>query len=141
VNLGICGLPLATPEPLQGMLLPCAESVWNRGESGSNEPLFTSSFSTNSDIGPFVNTCQACHILGLVLRHRDEYRSSTIDPYFRISEAHQLHQTLVALNTHLAENPRESGDDNSTDVASSTLLFARIILYNLYECNGPRSKA
>jgi hypothetical protein len=137
VNLGISKLPLATLEPLQGALLPCTEACWDRGEIGSNEPLFASSFLTNTEIGSFASACQACHILGVVLRHRDN--ENNIDPHFRLSEALQLHQTLVSLNTHLDQkkpaDDAQSGVDNSIEIAAALCYSARITLYNIYACN------
>jgi hypothetical protein len=135
VNLGLSGVHLATPDPLQGTLLPCAESHWDRGEIGSNEPLFASSFATGTDIGYFARICQASHILSLVLRHRDDHTSSTIDPHFRLSEAQQLHQTLVALSTHFPQNPRSVENGGNIEVAAALCCSARIILYGMYACN------
>lgn len=135
MNLGLRGLHLATPEPLQGTLLPCPESCWDRGEIGYNEPLFVSSFATSTDIGSFARTCQASHILGLVFRHRDDHDSSTIDPHFRLSEAKQLHHTLVALNMHLSQKTCDIGDKSNMEVAAALCYCARIILYGMYACN------
>jgi hypothetical protein len=135
VNLGLCGIHLATPEPLQDTLLPCSESHWNRGEIGSNEPLFASSFGTSTEIGSFARTCQASHILGLVLRHRDDRNSDTMAIQFRLSEAQQLHQALVALNAHLAQKPRDIEDTSNKEVAAALCYCARIILYGMYACN------
>ncbi|CZR70052.1 uncharacterized protein PAC_19953 [Phialocephala subalpina] len=128
VNIGTRGMPLLTPEPLQGTLLPCKESSWDQGEIGLNEPLFASSFGNNPEIGLFASTCQASHILGLVLRHRDEHRSGDTDPHFRLSEALRLHQTLVALDNHL--DPQVDAT-----VAAALCYSARLVLYNIYACN------
>ncbi|KFX97582.1 hypothetical protein O988_04787 [Pseudogymnoascus sp. VKM F-3808] len=135
VNVGVSGLPLATPEPRQGALLPCAESNWNRGEFGSNQPLFVSSFGNNTEVGSFAKTCQASHVLGLILRHRDDRSNNSIDGQFRLSEAKQLHLTLVALNRHLAQNIHAFVDGSSTDIAAALCYSARIILYEMYACN------
>jgi len=125
-------LPLATPEPIQGALLPCMESSWNRGEIGSNVPLFASSFATNTEIGSFASLCQAAHILGLVIRHRDDHTNT--NNRFRLSEAQQLHQTLVLLNNHLKQMPSILAD-SSIAVAASLCYAARFILYSMYACN------
>ncbi|KAH8817088.1 hypothetical protein F5884DRAFT_778396 [Xylogone sp. PMI_703] len=137
VNLGVRGFPLATPLPLQGALLPCPESSWNNGEVGINEPLFVSSFTTNTEIGSFACVCQASHVLGLVLRHRDD-NSHIIEPQFRLLEALQLHQTLVALNSHLTIHNSACGystRNESTEVAIALCCSARLILYGMYACN------
>lgn len=135
VNIGVSGLPLATPEPRQGALLPCAESNWNQGEFGSNQPLFVSSFGNNTEVGSFAKTCQASHVLGLILRHRDDRNNNSINAQFRLSEARQLHLTLVALNRHLAQNRHALVDDSNTDIAAALCYSARIILYGMYACN------
>jgi hypothetical protein len=82
-------------------------------------------------MGSFASTCQASHVLGLVVSHRDDPRKSTTDPHFRLSEAHQLHQTLVALNKHLAQKP----PDSSTVLATALCYSARLVLYHMYTCN------
>ncbi|KAK2757578.1 hypothetical protein FQN54_004547 [Arachnomyces sp. PD_36] len=132
--LGIPGLPLASPEPVQGTLLPCTESMWDLGQIGSNLPLFASSLSPSVDIGSFASMCQACHILGLVLRHRAGQQSAT-DAKFRVTEAWQLHQILVSLHTHLTDKFTTSMNDSSTMIAIAFCSSARITLYNIYACN------
>jgi len=82
-------------------------------------------------MGSFASTCQASHVLGLIVRHRDDPCQATTDPHFRLSEAHQLHQTLVALDKHLAQKP----PDSSTVVATALCYSARLILYDMYVCN------
>lgn len=135
MNIGVSGLPLATPEPIQGALLPCAESNWNQGEFGSNQPLFVSSFGNNTEVGSFAKICQASHVLGLILRHRDARSDNSIDAQFRLSEAKQLHLTLVALNRHLTQNMHPFVDGSNTDIAPALCYSARIILYDMYICN------
>lgn len=129
------GFPLATPDPPKNALLPCSESSWDRGEMGSNEPLFASSFTPSSDVGLFASTCQASHILGLVLRHRDDRSDNILDPYFRFSEAQRLHQTLMALNTHLTQSTNSFGNNNGKEVAVAICFSARLVLYDMYACN------
>jgi hypothetical protein len=135
--MGICSLPLAAPTLLQGTLLPCAETSWNAGKIGINEPLFSSSFNTHVEIGSFASACQASHILGLVLRHRDDHGDTVTDPQFRLSEAQRLHKMLVALTTHLTQRAQSniSSEEGSTQVALTLCFSARMILYNLYACN------
>ncbi|KAL2072433.1 hypothetical protein VTL71DRAFT_11776 [Oculimacula yallundae] len=133
VQLGMTGVHFAAPDPFQGTLLPCTESHWDRGEIGSNEPFFASSFATDTRIGFFALTCQASHILGLVLRHRDGHKSA-IDAQFHLVEAKQLHQTLVALNAHIQQN-LNVGVKNNAEIATALCCSARIVLYGVYACN------
>ncbi|TVY31880.1 hypothetical protein LOCC1_G008317 [Lachnellula occidentalis] len=132
VNLGVHGLPLNVSEPLKGTLLPCTESIWNSGEIGTNQPLFASSFTSTIEVGSFASACQASHVLGLVLRHRDDPNKATTDPHFRLSEAQQLHQTLLALSTYLDHQAQ----DCSMVGAIALCYSARLVLYDMYACNN-----
>lgn len=125
INLGTRGSPLSTPSCLQGTLLPTTESSWNAGEIGTNQPLFATSFTPTTQIGSFAGACQASHILGLVLHHRN---TSCIDTRLRLLEALQLHRTLVSLDRHLAENPGHV-------LARALCYSARLVLYGFYGCN------
>ncbi|KAI2622409.1 hypothetical protein GGR54DRAFT_629945 [Hypoxylon sp. NC1633] len=132
-NQGINGLPLAAPEPSPGELLPTPETAWNEGGVGFNEPLFASSFSNNTSLGSFANVCQAAHLLGRVLRHRDE-RNVALS--FRIAEARQLHHILASLSSHLSDSARGSYPSGGSIAVATTLCFsARLILYDIYACN------
>ncbi|KAK0103528.1 hypothetical protein ONS95_005549 [Cadophora gregata] len=138
MSLGTYGQPLATPEPHQGALLPSSEDAWDTqgGCLGSNFPLFASSFTPTTDIGSYASTCQAAHILGLVLRHRDELKSVVSDTHYRITEAQRLHQTLVLLNQHLAGQVSKDTKNSSSFYTAMGLCYAaRVTLYNLYACN------
>ncbi|KAI1653002.1 hypothetical protein F4813DRAFT_285917 [Daldinia decipiens] len=135
-NQGISGLPFSAPEPSPGELLPCPEGPWIEGEVGFNEPIFATSFSNNTSLGSFANVCQAAHVLGRVLRHRDEPHSSRISLGFRVSEARQLHHILTSLSSHLSDISQESLlFDNSTVVPLALCFSARLILYDIYACN------
>lgn len=135
-NQGINGLPFSAPEPSPGELLPCPEGPWIEGGVGFNEPLFATSFSNNTSLGSFANMCQAAHVLGRVLRHRDEPHSSRISLGFRFSEARQLHHILTSLSSHLSDISQESLLlDNSVLVPLALCFSARLILYDTYACN------
>jgi hypothetical protein len=108
------------------------EPGWNQGAIGCNVPLFASSVTTNTEIGSFASLCQASHILGLVIRHRDN-RTNT-SHRCQVSEAQQLHQTLVLLSTHLS-SITSIYTDIGTAVAASLCHAARFILYSMYACN------
>ncbi|OTA57472.1 hypothetical protein K449DRAFT_386372 [Hypoxylon sp. EC38] len=133
---GINGLTLSTPEPSPGELLPCAESPWNEGGVGFNEPIFAASFSNNTSLGSFANVCQAAHVLGRVLRHRSDLHNSSVDLSFRIAEARQLHQILASLSTHLSDVSQGSPSiGGSTSVSLALCFSARLMLYDIYACN------
>lgn len=138
MNLGTYGQPLATPEPLQGTLLPCSEDSWDNqgGRLASNVPLFASSFSLTTEIGSYASTCQAAHILGLVLRHRDEQNTVVSDTHYRIAEAQRLHKTLVLLSLHLSGQATMDTHNVTNNFTAMGLCYAaRVALYNMYACN------
>ncbi|KAI0011887.1 hypothetical protein F4779DRAFT_142393 [Xylariaceae sp. FL0662B] len=138
INQGVNGLPLSAPEPSPGELLPSPEAQWDEGAIGFNEPLFASSFSDNTSLGSFANVCQAAHVLGRVLRHRDEM-AADMAPSFRIPEARQLHSILASLSSHLhsisGEAPPPASIGGSLPVATALCFSARLILYDIYACN------
>ncbi|KAI1806507.1 hypothetical protein F4811DRAFT_132495 [Daldinia bambusicola] len=135
-NQGTTGLPFAAPDPNPGELLPCPEAPWLEGGLGFNEPLFATSFSSNTSLGSFANMCQAAHVLGRVLRHRDELHTSRLALGFRVSEAKQLHQILVSLSAHLTSICEQSLLlDASVSVPLALCFSARLILYDIYACN------
>ncbi|KAI1077714.1 hypothetical protein F5B20DRAFT_572169 [Whalleya microplaca] len=135
VNQGVNGLPLSAPEPSPGELLPSPEAQWDEGAIGFNEPLFASSFSDDTSLGSFANVCQAAHVLGRVLQHRDE-TTANIAPGFRIPEAKQLHSILASLSSHLHNISNDiSAPIGSLSVALALCFSARLILYDIYACN------
>ncbi|KAF2655004.1 hypothetical protein K491DRAFT_693296 [Lophiostoma macrostomum CBS 122681] len=137
INLEPKGLPLATPEPAQGDLLPTADSSWLRGEIGVNQALFTTGFSPVSEIGSFARVCQAAHILGRVINHRN-IRKDTLSKDLILDEALQLSATLTALDKHLAHHMDKSLDDDAVTVVDVALCtVARLTLYGTYACNSP----
>ncbi|KAE8450385.1 hypothetical protein EG329_006459 [Mollisiaceae sp. DMI_Dod_QoI] len=142
VHIGTSGVPLAAPDPGHGDLLPCSDQNWAEGDVGSNHPLFSSSFSSILDVGHFASTCQASHILGRVLNHRDD-ATNRLDRPFRLSQAMQLHQALVALDSDLSQRCFSSdflqlnNDDSPAFVAFALCCSGRLILYNMYGCNEP----
>ncbi|KAF2715246.1 hypothetical protein K504DRAFT_497121 [Pleomassaria siparia CBS 279.74] len=122
INLNPTGLPLATPEPAQGVI-------------GTNQALFTSDFMFDSQIGPFARCCQASHILGRVLAHRNR-RKGAMTRDLVLEEALQLSAALTALDTHLSQamdDPHNETPITILDVALCT--SARLALYSMYACN------
>ncbi|KAH8881068.1 hypothetical protein GQ53DRAFT_848507 [Thozetella sp. PMI_491] len=134
INIGPSGLPLATPEPTQGELLPTTDTEWLRGGIGTNLALYVGSVMPESEIGPFARACQASHLLGRVIHHRDSQRDGP-NREFALHEALQLHTTLIALDKHLSQpmdEPQDGVPVSTVDVALCT--SARYILYHLYAC-------
>lgn len=130
VNVGTSGLVLATPEPSQGELLPWNDVIWASGDIGVNQPLFSSTQSAVTQLGPFARTCQAAHLLSRVIRHRDCHED--IDRRYRLEEAKQLHVLSEALVSNL--------DTVILDehIVSLALCYsAQLILYSMYGCNEP----
>ncbi|KAF6810916.1 fungal specific transcription factor [Colletotrichum musicola] len=132
MNLGPSGLPMATPEPVQGELLPALDSDWFRGAIGSSQPLYSKGFSSNSQIGPFARVCQASHVLGRVLRHRNSRKEAGVQ-YEILTEALQLEATSSALDAHLSQTSTDSA--STVDLAIS--IIARLALYHGYACIQP----
>lgn len=120
------------------------KDAWNSGQFGINVSLFACSFAASTEIGSFASTCQASHMLGLVLRHRDDNNNLVMDTHYRISEAIRLHQTLVLLNMDLTGKAFIDSQDNNIAVAMGLCCAAQVTLYNIYACNehysagGPR---
>ncbi|RDW59266.1 hypothetical protein BP5796_12190 [Coleophoma crateriformis] len=137
INIGPKGLPLATPEPVHGELLPTSDNEWLRGGIGANQALYVDTFSLDSEIGPFARVCQAAHVLGRLIHHRNGQKDS-LNRKFRLDEAHQLNNTLMALDTHLSramDVPQDGVPVSTVDVALCT--SARFVLYHMYACNEP----
>jgi hypothetical protein len=137
-HIGTTGIPLATPEPSNGDLLPCPDNIWAEGEVGLNHPLFTHTLSNNLEIGHSASTCQAAHLLGRVIHHRDD-PANRIDRQFRLTEALQLHRAASALDADLAQRyiALINHDSSAAITATAIVCSARLILYSMYGCNEP----
>lgn len=125
------GVPLSTCEPLPGELLPCNDKDWDQGLVGSNDPLFTPSPAFAVPGIHFATMCRASHMLGRVLRHKDD---QVLDFPDKLSEAFQLHRALLALETSFTceAHPDEL---RTCDMPRAIVCTARSILYNIYACN------
>jgi hypothetical protein len=130
VNLGSRGHPLASEEPLRTDVLPCEDSQWDQGEMTPSEPIFVSS-ATSIRAGPFGRSCQAAHLLGRVIRHRNDGYSEE-SPTFRFAEAAQLHRTVVALASLLPTEFESSPDGLITPLA--ICYSTQLDLYDPYSC-------
>jgi hypothetical protein len=138
VNLGTSGLVLATPEPRQGDLLPWCDQTWNAGQLGVNQPLFSLTLATIPGRASFANACQAAHLLGRILKHRDD-KESRRDRACCLSEAEQLHRMADALDLSLQTQSGDflGYDNGATLVAAALCHSAQLILYGMYGCNEP----
>ena len=137
INLCPKGLPLVTPQPAWGTLLPITDSRWNEGEIGSSEALFTSGFSSAANVGPYARLCQASHLLGLVLTHRNEGIGKSSERSINFSEALQLEKTLTALDSHLVQQLNASSVSWAFAVDLAISCSAQMTLWNMYACNEP----
>ena len=83
-------------------------------------------------------------MLGRVLGHRDSYLKGVPDTDFHLSEARQLHRTLVSLSLHLTWRGYPFVDNGNATAAFALCYAARFVLYTMYACNehysdvGPR---
>jgi hypothetical protein len=117
--------------------LPIADSEWYQGRIGTNQALYTSDFASDAEIGPFARVCQASHILGRVINHRDR-RKEEVARISILDEALQLSATLTALDKHLARPIDEPHVDDTISIVDVALCTsARLTLYNMYACNQP----
>ena len=134
--MGISSIPFATPDPTPQELLPCTEVRWEAGLIGFNQPLLIDSMGTDTHLGSYASTCQAAHLVGLVIKHRD-CKYSFEDRQSRLLEANQLHCTLLALSSHLRGKCYHASDDTDSSfiVPWAFCSSARFILYELYACN------
>lgn len=97
--------------------------------------MYISGF-TSLDIGPFARVCQASHILGRVLNHRNTAQTAT-NKQALLTEALQLNATLTALDKHLARGMDDGQQSDLTTVDLALCTSVRITLYQMYGCNQP----
>lgn len=93
-----------------------------------SEPIFVSS-PTSLQAGSFARTCQAAHLAGRVIRHRND---TTIEGSFRFEEAIQLYRTIKAFSMLLAEEHDVAPERMSTPMA---LCYSTVLaLCDPYSC-------
>ncbi|KIX05560.1 uncharacterized protein Z518_06432 [Rhinocladiella mackenziei CBS 650.93] len=131
VHSGTNGFPLFTCEPLQSDLLPCDAESWDEGLIGSNEPLYASNPVASVPGDQFATVCRAAHILGRVLRHRDDYILGVSD---KLLEAGQLHRALLSFEASFIDHTPTDGSKQS-HLSRAICYSARLILFGIYACN------
>lgn len=121
----------SAPEPARHDLLPTNDDDWENGKVGPSESLYTRSFSSVTEIGPFAKTCQAAHMLSKVTSHRQAKRASR-DVTELLPEALNLFRALQSLGQSL-----EDEQTLSPNVLPAVALCAcsRLLLANEYSCN------
>ncbi|KKY18851.1 putative fungal specific transcription factor domain protein [Phaeomoniella chlamydospora] len=128
VNIGSFGHPLASDGPSRNEVLPSDDAPWDQGEMVTSEPIFVSS-ATSVKAGPFARTCQAAHLVGRVVVHKND---RSLDSPFRFSEAVQLHRTIIALASLLPSEFETAPERLST--AMALCYSAMLALYDPYSC-------
>ncbi|CAM1502637.1 Fc.00g074130.m01.CDS01 [Cosmosporella sp. VM-42] len=138
LSIETSGLPLSAPEPCPDELLPVNDEDWDEGKIVPSEPLYTQSFSYVTTVGMFARTCQAAHILGKVIRHK-EARKLSQDVSSTLREAKSLHCALESLYVGIQESGLDGsswqGIENSRFAGLALCFSARFLLYNQYGCN------
>ncbi|KAL1854557.1 hypothetical protein Plec18170_004647 [Paecilomyces lecythidis] len=130
VNIGSYGHPLLSGEFHRRAVLPCDDDSFDRAEITPSQPIFVSS-STSVKAGAYARICQAAHLLGQVISHRDD---RDVESTFRFTSAMQIHATSDALSKVLADEFKHSPGKLSTALA--LLYTARLSLYDPYACTG-----
>ncbi|KAL9115940.1 MAG: hypothetical protein Q9227_000308 [Pyrenula ochraceoflavens] len=127
VNFGSAGRPLAS-EIGPRDVLPSDDDLWDQGEMTTSEPMFVSS-ATNVRVGAFARTCQAAHLAGRVIQHRND---KSIDLRFQFAEALQLHRTISALYSVL---PAEfEADPERMSMSMALCCSTQLALCDPYSC-------
>jgi hypothetical protein len=87
---------------------------------------------------PFSRTCQASHLLSLILSHINE---SHTDPEFHYQQAIRIHHTISAFNSAISSQVRGSADNTFDSVLPVSLFTgmaicysAQLTLYDTYTC-------
>ncbi|KAH8809186.1 hypothetical protein F5884DRAFT_794764 [Xylogone sp. PMI_703] len=137
VNIGICKLPFACDDARPSDLLPTNESSWEKGEPTVIESLAVSESSTIT-ASPFARSCQASHLLSLVIRHINEKGTDAI---FHYQQAMAIHRTIYAFGAAVSQEIGEWNEalpDSSVQISLYTGMAvcysAQLTLYDMYTC-------
>lgn len=94
ISLGNTALPLSVQDPSQVDYLPSAETGWDEGGTGVNEPLFLSS-PLSEPAGRYARLCQTSLLVGKILQHVNNH---ILDDASRFQEVIQMNRSLQALS-------------------------------------------
>jgi len=122
--------PVTTPSGIRGYIhisTHCVGFADRMQEMTASEPLFVSS-PTSIRAGSFARTCQAAHLLGRVIRHKND---QSLEPLFRLSEAAQLYRTIRALSLLLLAELNASRD---VGTATALCYSSLMVLCKCYSC-------
>ena len=109
-------------------MLPAEDELWDHGELTTTEPLYVST-PTSVKAGAFARTAQATHLLGRMIRLRNEQQD---DSPMKFTEAQQIHRTITALTKLLIA---EVETDPLRFGTAAALCFAALLhLCDLYAC-------
>nr|POE79856.1 putative transcriptional regulatory protein [Quercus suber] len=128
VNIGHRSKPLASVDPSLDSYLPTDDEPWDRGQMIVAAPLLLST-SPTTQAAPFARTCQAAHLLGKVVRHRND-KSIPLD--YRFDEALQLNRTIRALAGLLTEEVVQD-EASSHPVLSTSIAICYSALLELFD--------
>ncbi|CAH0046480.1 unnamed protein product [Clonostachys solani] len=134
------GLPFSQQDPTAEELLPVNDGDWEAGNTVASESLYTSSFSSNTVLGPFAMLCQSSNILNKILQHKMNRKSSSEPVEQLMNEALHLHRTSSALQASIQASSEGSPSDSSPFASALAVCsVARLCLYNLYACNSTQN--
>jgi hypothetical protein len=130
-------LQFARPDPSFDELLPINDDDWHAGKLSPNQPLYSSSFSSIAELGPFARLCQASHMLSKVTRHRECRLNSKEGVSELLKESASLHQALISLQLSIEETCSNDVSHKLRSLlspATAICFLARYSLYYLYGC-------
>ncbi|KAF4953353.1 hypothetical protein FSARC_12404 [Fusarium sarcochroum] len=137
-SIDTSGLPFAAPEPCPDELLPVNDEDWVLGKTVPSEPLYTACFSSITTLGSFARTCQAAHMLGKIVQHKETKTKSSHDILQVVQEGQSLHRALSSLQISIEEqwtsNTSLPPSDSSLACALSICVCAQALLYASYGC-------
>ncbi|KAJ4259585.1 hypothetical protein NW762_007515 [Fusarium torreyae] len=136
INIDTSGLPFAAPEPCPDELLPVNDEDWVLGKTVPSEPLYTACFSSITTLGSFARTCQAAHMLGKVIQHKETKTKSSHDILQVVQEGQSLHRALSSLQISIEEQwtSDTTSPDSSLACALGICICAQALLYGSYGC-------
>ncbi|KAG5664275.1 hypothetical protein KAF25_008009 [Fusarium avenaceum] len=137
INIDTSGMPFAAPEPCPDELLPVNDEDWALGKTVPSEPLYTACFSSITTLGSFARTCQAAHMLGKVIQHKELRTKTSQDILHVVQEGQSLHRALSSLQLSIEEQMSSNISSLSKRplaCAVAVCICAQALLYGSYGC-------